>query len=191
MQKLKNTLTKQDLRFSTNAMVFVGLMVALNYVLSFFSIQVSSMLRISVIGFIPAAMAGMLLGPVYGAIVGVLGDVLNWALKYIQWGPYNPGLALTATLSGLWYGLVLYKKEKVDWPIAILAIAPVVILGEMVLNSLWTVLWDYMIKGAAAWADIPGRLFTNVVELPLKVMVLMGVAQIILRIPRRYLNILK
>lgn len=189
MQKLKNTLTKQDRHFSTNALVFIGLMVALNYVLSLFTIQVTSQIRISIINFVPAAMAGMLCGPVYGAIVGALGDILNWALRFSKWGPLNPGLTLTAALSGLWYGLVLYKKEKVNWPIAALAIVPVVVLGEMVCNTLWNLLWDSLFKGKAAWADIPMRLVTNVIEIPLKVLILMGITQIIHRIPKRYLKL--
>ena len=185
MQKLKNTLTPQDRHFSAGELVFLALMVALNVVLGLFSIQIMPEIRISVVGFVPVALAGMVSGPVYGLLVGALGDIVNFLLINYKYGPLFPGYTLTAALSGLWYGLVLYKKEKVDWKIALLTVLPVVVLGEMVLNSVWT----YILYSKSFWAKLPMRLLTNVIEIPLKVLLLMGITQIIERIPRRYLKL--
>ena len=72
-----------------------------------------------------------------------------------------------------------------DWKIALLAVLPVVVLGEMVLNSVWT----YILYSKSFWAKLPLRLLTNVIELPLKTLVLMGITQIVRRIPKRYLKL--
>lgn len=159
-------------------------MVALNVVLGRFSIQITPEVRLSVLGFIPIAMAGMLMGPLYGALVGAAGDVLNYALFTHAYGGYFPGYTLTALLSGVWYGLVLHGK-KITWLRAAVAILPVLILGEMGLNSVWT----YMLYSKTFWARLPLRLLTNVIECPIKILLLMGLTKLLDRFPKSYLKL--
>lgn len=175
---------KKRVYLSTRKLVFLGLMAALNVVLSRFSIQLSAEVRLSILGFLPMAMAGMLLGPVYGAMTGVIGDVLNYLLFTHVYGPYFPGYSLTAALSGLWYGLLLHKKE-ITWLRAVAAVVPVIVLGEMLLNSVWV----YMMYAKTFWVKLPMRLVTNVIEMPLKTLLLMGMARLVRRIPRSYLKL--
>lgn len=92
----------------------------------------------SVFGFLPIALAAAAMGPAYGALTGAAGDVLNFALFTHAYGPYFPGYTLTAVLSGLCRWSVLHGK-RLTWARAALAmIVPVIVIGEMGLNSLWT-----------------------------------------------------
>ncbi len=169
---------------SVKALVLLGLMVALNVVLGRLSIQITPEVRISVFGYIPIVLAGMLMGPLYGGLVGAAGDVINYALFTHAYGGYFPGYTFTALVSGLWYGYVLHGK-KVTWLRAVLAIAPVIIVGEMGLNSVWT----YMMYSKTFWAKLPLRLLTNVIECPIKIALLMGMTKLLDRFPKSYLKL--
>ena len=169
---------------STQKLVLLALMVALNVILGRLSIQLSPEARLSVFGFIPIALAASLMGPAYGALVGAAGDVLNVVLFTHVYGGYFPGYTLTAALSGAWYGLVLHKKP-LSWPRAALAILPVIILGEMGLNSVWV----YMMYSKSFWAKLPMRLLTNAIEAPVKIALLMGMGKTIARIPASKLHL--
>ncbi len=170
-------------QLSTRKLVLLALMVALNVVLGRFSIQVTNEVRISVLGFIPIALSGMMMGPLFGALTGAAGDILNYVLFTHVYGGYFPGYTLTALLSGLWYGLIL-KDQKVKWWRAIIAIVPVILVGEIGLNSCWV----YMMYRNTFWANLPLRLITNAIEAPIKTMLLMGMGGILSRIPKKYLN---
>lgn len=169
---------------STPKMVLLGLMVALNVVLGRLNIQLTQEVRVSVLGFLPVAIAGMLMGPVFGALTGAVGDVVNYLLFTHAYGPYFPGYTLTALLSGLWYGRVLYGK-KLNWSSAALAIAPVILIGEIGLNSLWV----YIMYYKTFWANLLMRLITNVIECPLKILLLMFMGRAMERFPKSYLKL--
>ena len=177
-------MAKKRVYLSTKKLVFLGLMAALNVVLGRFSIQLSSEVRLSVLGFLPMAMAGMLLGPAYGALTGAIGDTLNFLLFTHVYGPYFPGYTITAALSGLWYGIVLHKKQ-LTWLRAVLSIVPVILLGEMLLNSVWV----YIMYYKTFWVKLPMRLVTNVIEMPVKTLLLMGMGRLIARMPMSYLRL--
>lgn len=168
----------------TRRMVLLALMVALNVVLGRFSVQLSPEVRLSVLGFLPIALAAHLMGPMYGALTGAAGDVVNYLLFTHAYGGYFPGYTLTAALSGLWYGMVLYRK-KVTWPRAIVAIAPVILLGEIGLNSVWT----YLLYSKSFWAKLPLRLITNALECPVKILLLAGMTRLMARFPKSYLKL--
>ncbi len=172
----KNTLT-------TRKLVLLALMVALNVVLGRLSIQFTQEIRMSVFGFIPIALAGMLMGPLYGGLVGAAGDILNYLLFTHVYGPLFLGYTVVALLSGLWYGFVLHKKE-IAWWRAVLCIVPVVLVGEMFLNSIWV----YIMYSKTFWAKLPMRLLTNIIEMPIKIMLLMGLNKLLARFPKNFFN---
>lgn len=170
-------------RVDTRRLVFLGLMVAMNVVLGRFSIQLVPEVRLSILGFLPIALAAHLMGPLYGALTGAAGDIVNYMLFTHVYGAYFPGYTLTAALSGLWYGLMLYRR-KVTWPRVILTILPVIVLGEMGLNSLWV----WMMYRKTFWANLPMRLVTNAIECPLKILLLSGMTRVLERFPQSYLK---
>lgn len=170
---------------STQRLVLLGLMVALNVVLGRLSVQITPEIRVSVFGFLPIALSALLMGPFYGTLTGAAGDFVNFLLFTHAYGPYFPGYTLTAALSGLWYGVTLYGRKKLTWARAALCIVPVIIIGEMGLNSIWV----YMMYSKTFWAKLPLRLLTNAVECPIKMLLLMGMTKALARIPKKQLNL--
>ena len=173
----------QKRTISTRHLVMLALMVALNVVLGRLSIQITQEIRISVLGFIPIALSGWMMGPLYGALAGAAGDILNYLIYNHQYGPLFPGYTVVAALSGLWYGLTLYKKEC-GWLRAALCIVPVIVVGEMFLNSVWT----YILYPGTFWVKLPMRLLVNAIECPVKIALLMGVMQLMKRMPKDLLR---
>lgn len=83
-------------------------------------------------GFAAVALCAMLYGPAWAAAVAGLGDLIGALL--FPTGAYFPGFTLTAALTGLIFGLCLYRRE-VRWRIAFLAAALNCLLVTLILNT--------------------------------------------------------
>ena len=145
-----------------------GLFVAISIILSrFFAgdmiIGGLSVLRIS-FGPVPIYISGILLGPIYGAITGILADTLGYLVKPL--GPYFPGFALNGALSGLIPGLLAsYYNENKSWLRLFLIIA----IAEAITSIMLTPLWLSMITGKAFIAFLPSNLLSRVFLVPIHV----------------------
>ena len=95
-------------KFTTEMLVFTGFMIALAVVLSkLISINIS-FLRIG-FGFLPIAVLAILYGPYVAAIGYGVADLLGaWLFPT---GTFFPGFTVSAVLTGLIFGWVLYGKE--------------------------------------------------------------------------------
>ena len=119
-------------KIPVRTIVYLGVLTALEIVLNrFLSINAWN-LKIG-FSFVPVAAAAMLFGPVPAGIVAALGDFLGAVLFPI--GPYFPGFTLTAFLTGVVYGLFLWKKR--DWLRILGAVAVQQLILSLLLNSLW------------------------------------------------------
>ena len=93
---------------SIHTLVTCALLIALHVVLGrFLSIQTSTV-RIG-FSFVPLAVSGILFGPLYGAAVGGIADLLGYVVNPM--GAFHPGFTLTNLLAGAVYGLLLHHKE--------------------------------------------------------------------------------
>ena len=100
--------------------------------------------------FITVFLAAYLYGPVGGALVGGVADLLRATLFPI--GAYFPGFTLTCVLQGTVYGLLLNKKQT---PIRILLAVGIV---QLVLGLLLNTLWISILYGAPFVAVLIPRL---------------------------------
>lgn len=85
-----------------------ALLVALGIVLGLFKIPISETIQINFM-VVPYALAGFLYGPFIGALTGILVDIGGYLVR--PTGPFFPGFTLVAGLSGLLYGVILFRKE--------------------------------------------------------------------------------
>ncbi len=115
-------------------------------------------------GFLPIALAGMLYGPLWAGGAAALADLLGATLFPI--GPYFPGFTLTAGLTGLAYGLLLYKKRT--WLRIILCVAAITLGFGLCLNSYWISL----LYGKGFIALLPSRLLQSAVMTPIQIILL-------------------
>lgn len=145
-----------------------GLLIALSIILSRFlaaDVVVAglSTLRIS-LGPIPIYLGGILLGPIYGGLIGALADSLGYLVKPL--GPYFPGFAINGALTGLIPGLLamLYKRRESWWPLFIM-----VILVEVITSAILTPLWLSMITGKAFIVFLPSNIISRAFLVPIYV----------------------
>lgn len=80
---------------------------------------------------LPILLAGLLFGPVAGALVGFASDFLGCLLS--PWG-YNPLLCLPPILLGLWAGF-WRGRPKNDWLRIAVALLPPIMLGYILEQS--------------------------------------------------------
>lgn len=120
--------------------------------------------------FIPVALAGWLFGIVPSIIVGALGDLLGcWLFPQ---GAYFFGYTLTSMLSGLIFGLFLYKKDakNILLPV-IISRALISFLLNIGLNSYWATF--FVTK--SVFVIMSGKLIKNLVMLPIEILLLTAV----------------
>lgn len=122
MEKLK------DVRYLTTA----GLLLAAATVLGFLKIPLTQLIELR-FQFLPVAMAGLLMGPAVGGMVGALTDILSYLVR--PTGPYFPGFTLSSMLTGVIFGLILYKKPLTLTRL-LMAQAAETVLVSMLFNSL-------------------------------------------------------
>ena len=166
-------------RLPPKRLCMMGVLLAMQIVLSrMMNIQLSPSLRLN-LGFLPTAVAGMLMGPFCSMLVAVCGDLLGATL--FPSGALFPGFTITAALAGINYGLWLYRREPKLWRAA-LTILPVTLICNIGLNTLW--LW--MLQGSGVLATFPARALKNVAQYPLNVALLYLTMKLVSRTGVRY-----
>ena len=148
-----------------------ALLSALYVALYAVKIPLGEQLRIT-FTFIPIAIAGWLFGIVPAVIVGAIGDILG-CLLFPQ-GAYFWGYTLTAMLTGLVFGIFLYKKDTKGtlWAV-ILSKFLVSLLLNIGLNSYWATFFVPTSYLLIAY----GKLIKNAIMLPIEIVVLFAVIE--------------
>lgn len=122
----------------TLRLVTAGLLIALQIVLSrVVAIEFTQYFRLGG-AFLAQAVNGALLGPWIAAASSALADIIGYNLK--PTGPYIYGFTFTAAMTGMFYGLFLYRKKITPVRIA-KAVGLITIINHYLLNSLWLTIW--------------------------------------------------
>jgi len=119
-------------KISTKHLTAMALLIALEIILSRF-LSLSAWNTKIGFSFVPVVIAAILLGPVYAGIVGALADFVGALLFPI--GAYFPGFTLTAFLTGMVYGLFLYKRQSLPRILGAVAVNQFIL--SLLLNTLW------------------------------------------------------
>ncbi len=135
---------------SLRAMTLCGMLIALDVVIARFLSVNTPITRIG-FSFVPLAVAAYLYGPVAGALVHGISDVIGAVLFPL--GPYFPGYTLTAVLIGVAYGLCLRNTNRF-WRVAVAVAAQTAL--SLFLSALWITVTST--KGATYGAVLVGRL---------------------------------
>ena len=156
-------MTKEN--FSVRKIVLCGVLIALNIIFArFLSIQAWSF-RIG-FTFLSYATAAILYGPLEGAIVGGVGDLLG-ATVFATTGAYFPGFTITAILEGAVFGIFL--KKKVSLPRVLGAVA----IEQFILSLLMNSYWISVLYGKGFWALLPTRAAQAILLFVVETVVLM------------------
>lgn len=152
----------------TKVLCACGILSAVFVALYAIKLPLSQNLRVT-FTFIPLAIAGWLFGPVPAALVGFVGDILGCML--FPMGAYFPGFTLSTMLTGLIFGVFLYKADMTSSKSIILIILSkfcVSILVNIVLNSLWL----SMMYGSAFYAYLVSHSIKNAIAFPFECILL-------------------
>ncbi|GKQ42150.1 membrane protein [Companilactobacillus sp. RD055328] len=107
-------------------------------------------------GFIATALIGYYYGPITGAIVGVVSDIVTHVIFPDPSG-FFWGFTLSALVAGLIYGLVLHEKKITYWRALLVTVIVVVIV-----NTLMNTLWISMMMNFSFWKLLAPRLIKEV-----------------------------
>ncbi len=115
--------------------------------------------------FLPNEFVYYLFGPVVGAVYGAALDILNFIVK--PTGPYFYGFTVSAVLTGLLYGTMLYNK-----PLSLKRIIAAKMVHMVTINILLNTYWLTMLYGNGFFAILPLRILKAVIMLPVEVFLL-------------------
>jgi ECF transporter S component (folate family) len=146
---------------SIKKIVFLSMLIALEVVLTRFLSITTLIVRIG-FGFLPVAIAGIYLGPVYGAAAGAISDLIGSFL--FPSGVYFPGITFTSALRGYIFGLIHYRRPITIKRIAISSVITTVIC-DLVLNTLWL----HILTGSAYSVMILPRLIKTAIMIPVSI----------------------
>lgn len=122
----------------TKDLVLAAMLIALSIVFAeYLSLSVGNTLRIG-FGQTPIILSGLVLGPIWGLAVGMISDVVGFAIN--PRGPFTPFFTIISGLIGLIPGLIrrFWLKDKVNLAIiissAICCLFVNAVLGTFVLS---------------------------------------------------------
>lgn len=159
--------------FNTRTLVTLAILVAMEIVLSRF-LSISAWNTKIGFSFIPVAVAAMLYGPVAGGLVGALGDFVGAVLFPI--GAYFPGFTLTAFLTGVVFGLFLYREQTVP------KIIGAVTVNQCVLSLCLNTLWISILYGSPYGPLFVTRIVQTVILFAVQTVTIIALAKVMPRI---------
>lgn len=146
-------------------MVLSGVFIATSVVLTrFFGFMLFGGIARLSLGIVPIAMAGAILGPVYGGIVGALADIMG-AILFPQ-GAYFPGFTATAFVQGLIPGLIIHKafiSNQTDKKKLVILVAVSMILTVLIASLGMNTLWLSILFKKGFLVMLPSRVLTSTI----------------------------
>ena len=161
--------------FSTRNLILMAALIAMQIILArFLSIQASDILRISFES-VPIVLAGMWLGPLSGAIVALIADILGTVLS--GYGIWFPPIALGPILLGVISGLstkYVFRSDlsstRDSWKV-ILTVVVAGIVNSFLVGTVTTTMYSIIVMGntnafsVLLWTNFLGRLTTKPVTI--------------------------
>ncbi len=159
---------------SVNVLTICAILLALRVILGMFEITIGTY-RIS-LSFLPIAISGLMFGPVVGAIMAVLGDIITLIVH--PTGFPNFGIMFSQALGGAIYGLFLYKQFKISIIRTILTCLSVTVFCNLIITSISL----NIAYGTPYEVMMPLRLLSNSLLLPIHIVLLYSAQLILARI---------
>lgn len=144
-------------------LTMASLLIALNIVLGYFSIWFSAYLRVG-FGFVTQPIVATLFGPLVCCMTGMIQDILSYLLNPV--GGYIPTYTLCVGISGMIYGLLLYRKPISFWRVLV-AKTLVLVFSNILLNSIALA----PTVGSGFVGILPARIIKNLLLLPIQTVV--------------------
>ena len=163
---------------NVRSLTLCALLIAIHVLLNMFSFYIAGVIKVG-FTYLAMSMIALLFGPVTAALAGGVCEVVGYMLNSV--GAYHPGFTLTTMLTGFVMGLFFYKREISVWRIALARL-----FVNLFLNIGINTIWVMQTVGKAYIALLPGRLWKNLVLLPLEVVLIFLLFKAVDKIKARY-----
>jgi ECF transporter S component (folate family) len=144
---------------------YVGLLIALEIILTRFLSFENQFIRIG-FGFIPVSMIAILFGPLTGGLAAAIADVAGmmiWPKAF-----FFPGFTFSAFLTGVIYGLFLYKK-RISLGRVTAAVTFITAIVDITLNTIWLTI----LTGKTASYFLGARIIKSTIMYPIMVFLIL------------------
>lgn len=174
----------QKRRFTTKKLVLSALFVTLALLMSrFLKIKIATGLVFSFGGY-PLMFGGMVLGPYYGFMMGIVTDVLNFALAPSSFG-FNFAFTILEGLLGWFPGFILWRLSKGEGFPAMLedrklqnkVIISTSLFRAIFINIICNSALLHIYMGKALLALMTARILKNVIEIFLVYFILTAIVE--------------
>lgn len=166
--------------FSVRNLTMMALLAALDVVLArYTTIHLTPQFTLVSFEYIPSAIVAGLFGPWAGIIFGLVSDTVGYFSN--PFGPYLPVWAISAMVGNVIQSIFLYQG-KFDWWRILIARLLVMVVVIMGLNFIWQSI--YFGAAAAAYYN-SARIISNLIQLPIQVILIRVFGQLSLRIVTR------
>lgn len=149
----------------TKNLIVISLLAALSIVLTrflSFMLPVAGILGIRIsFGDIPIMLAGLLFGPIAGALTGIVADVIG-AVFLSPYG-FFPGFTLTAALVGAIPPILMRLMNKKD--LGFIHLFIIILVTDIITSLGLNTLWLTMMNGKAFMVLLPPRMITRAILL--------------------------
>lgn len=165
--------------------VISGLLLALLIVLSRF-VSIKTQILVISFSFIPIIMSAIWLGPKYSTLIAMLGDLIGALL--FPFGTYFIGYTISQALTGLVYGMFLYKKgEELSTKELLIRLTISSLIVLILINIFLTSLWIHIQYGKAYIVIMTGRIVAQICMFPIQLIVIYALEKYTRPIVKKYL----
>lgn len=164
-------------RFNTERLIITAIMIAMVVILTRFVGITTPLIRIS-FGYLPIVIVAIHYGPVWAGIAYTIADLIGSFL--FPSGTFFPGFTLSACLTGVIYGLILYRHE-VNLKNTLIAVA----LVELGINLLLNTFWLTIMLGKGYMALLPARLIKDLICIPIDTVLILALSKVNQRVSQR------
>ena len=155
-------------------LTLAGIITAASIVLESFPIYLLGTSLKIYFSFLVISLGCYVYGPAVGILVGFANDTLGFLISSFG-EPYFPGYLITAMLSGLIYGTLLYRQR-----ITVLRLVVVRLIINYGSNVLLGSVWKAMLYGKGYYYYFTTGLVKNTIMLPIEVLLMMLMFQLAL-----------
>lgn len=141
------------------------------------SIYPTNYLKFSVT-FLFVAAAAMQYGPIIAGALAALADVIGFIAKPV--GPYQPLLTLSAAMTGVIFGIFLYKNKDSIWRIIVSRAVIAIFISTLLDTYFISILY-----GSVFMPLLISRGIKNLIMFPIEVGLLIGILKIVRLIDKR------
>lgn len=142
----------------------IAMLLALRVVLGFFANGTLAFFgnNVKLSGFfLPIAVTGAMFGPIPAAITGALGDIVSFLINPV--GMYFPGFTISGFVTGMIYGLVLYKGD-----ITLIKVIIAWVVNMLAVETFLAAYWLYLLYGAGSGSSYSVYLYARLISEAIK-----------------------